>query len=576
LKGEEMAINYLYNLIDRIEESSRDNENLLKAIDMDSIDDLRKNDTYRKVLINVREELSRGGFTNLLSVWEKFKSFVSDDTTRNMFALEKSMQLTRVLSKHREDLIKCLKRLDSMMRAPGRSKRKEDLARIGITNYSVRRSNKHANFMGETLKVEELPTVRSNGTVTSRSEPFKEPYWTITFDVYVENMHIVHINHEDSVDQEPFNFMLPWGITYTVEFKFNTYYDSDGRMRSNEITNALLDNLEHIEEWSKDPIKLGTNILKMTGPKVIATQNIPHLEEYPEFPSNHPYLSRSSGQVCVGDFSDDIAEAVQVIDMVSIATTMKQWLSVYDPRGTNPQVDIRYFLFSGLPENAGQGVEVFESDQDALDRCWGMRDLNNNQISHCDSIECVFRPDGPNSQICSGYARSTRLARGQQGNVDGFSIALDEQIRSIRRTYPNVLAFLKLLDSDWVEPIESCLRSYDTRAHGPLAPLCVLQLLGTNVMDQHTTEFLKALLRDMDTDIGYLEDMGYLESLQECAFNESFSDSENVWHQSLDGNDDDAIGRLLGRVMRDLRIYFNHKLMEREITITRSESNEQT
>ena len=136
-----MAINYLYNLIDRIEESSRDNENLLKAIDMDSIDDLRKNDTYRKVLINVREELSRGGFTNLLSVWEKFKSFVSDDTTRNMFALEKSMQLTRVLSKHREDLIKCLKRLDSMMRAPGRSKRKEDLARIGPGKHEIGRAH---------------------------------------------------------------------------------------------------------------------------------------------------------------------------------------------------------------------------------------------------------------------------------------------------------------------------------------------------------------------------------------------------------------------------------------------------
>tara|TARA_Y100000034_G_scaffold126142_1_gene176928 strand:- start:5814 stop:7514 length:1701 start_codon:yes stop_codon:yes gene_type:complete len=566
LKGEEMAINYLYNLIDRIEESSKDNENILKAIDMDSIDDLRKNDTYRKVLINVREELSRGGFTNLLSVWEKFKSFVNDDTTRNMFALEKSMQLTRVLSKHREDLIKCLKRLDSMMRAPGRSRRKEDLARIGITNYSVRRSNKHANFMGETLEVEELPTVRSNGTVTSRSEPFKEPYWTITFDVYVENMHVVHINHEDSVDQEPFNLMLPWGITYTVEFKFNTPNDSDGRIRSNEITNALLDNLEHIEEWSKDPIKLGTNILRMTGPKVIATQSMPRLEEYPEFPSNHPYLSRSSGQVCVGDFSDDIAEAVQVIDMMSIATTMKQWLSVYDPRGTNPQVDIRHFLFSGLPENAGQGVAVFESDQDALDRCWGMRVLNNNQISHCDSIECVFRPDGPNSQICSGYASFTRVARGN--TVDGFSIELDEQIRVIRQTYPNVLAFLKLLDSDWVEPIESCLRSYNTRAHGPLASLCVLQSLGTNVMDQHTTEFLKALLRDINVD------MGYLESLQECAFTESFNDSENVWYQISNGDHDDAIDRLLGHVMRDLRIYFNHKSMEREII--RSENNEQT
>ncbi len=561
-----MAINYLYNLIDRIEESSKDNENILKAIDMDSIDDLRKNDTYRKVLINVREELSRGGFTNLLSVWEKFKSFVNDDTTRNMFALEKSMQLTRVLSKHREDLIKCLKRLDSMMRAPGRSRRKEDLARIGITNYSVRRSNKHANFMGETLEVEELPTVRSNGTVTSRSEPFKEPYWTITFDVYVENMHVVHINHEDSVDQEPFNLMLPWGITYTVEFKFNTPNDSDGRIRSNEITNALLDNLEHIEEWSKDPIKLGTNILRMTGPKVIATQSMPRLEEYPEFPSNHPYLSRSSGQVCVGDFSDDIAEAVQVIDMMSIATTMKQWLSVYDPRGTNPQVDIRHFLFSGLPENAGQGVAVFESDQDALDRCWGMRVLNNNQISHCDSIECVFRPDGPNSQICSGYASFTRVARGN--TVDGFSIELDEQIRVIRQTYPNVLAFLKLLDSDWVEPIESCLRSYNTRAHGPLASLCVLQSLGTNVMDQHTTEFLKALLRDINVD------MGYLESLQECAFTESFNDSENVWYQISNGDHDDAIDRLLGHVMRDLRIYFNHKSMEREII--RSENNEQT
>ena len=561
-----MAINYLYNLIDRIEESSKDNENILKAIDMDSIDDLRKNDTYRKVLINVREELSRGGFTNLLSVWEKFKSFVNDDTTRNMFALEKSMQLTRVLSKHREDLIKCLKRLDSMMRAPGRSRRKEDLARIGITNYSVRRSNKHANFMGETLEVEELPTVRFNGTVTSRSEPFKEPYWTITFDVYVENMHVVHINHEDSVDQEPFNLMLPWGITYTVEFKFNTPNDSDGRIRSNEITNALLDNLEHIEEWSKDPIKLGTNILRMTGPKVIATQSMPRLEEYPEFPSNHPYLSRSSGQVCVGDFSDDIAEAVQVIDMMSIATTMKQWLSVYDPRGTNPQVDIKHFLFSGLPENAGQGVAVFESDQDALDRCWGMRVLNNNQISHCDSIECVFRPDGPNSQICSGYASFTRVARGN--TVDGFSIALDEQIRVIRQTYPNVLAFLKLLDSDWVEPIESCLRSYNTRAHGPLASLCVLQSLGTNVMDQHTTEFLKALLRDINVD------MGYLESLQECAFTESFNDSENVWYQISDGDHDDAIDRLLGHVMRDLRIYFNHKSMEREII--RSENNEQT
>jgi hypothetical protein len=566
LKGEEMAINYLYNLIDRIEESSKDNENILKAIDMDSIDDLRKNDTYRKVLINVREELSRGGFTNLLSVWEKFKSFVNDDTTRNMFALEKSMQLTRVLSKHREDLIKCLKRLDSMMRAPGRSRRKEDLARIGITNYSVRRSNKHANFMGETLEVEELPTVRSNGTVTSRSEPFKEPYWTITFDVYVENMHVVHINHEDSVDQEPFNLMLPWGITYTVEFKFNTPYDSDGSFRSNEITNALLDNLEHIEEWSKDPIKLGTNILRMTGPKVIATQSMPRLEEYPEFPSNHPYLSRSSGQVCVGDFSDDIAEAVQVIDMMSIATTMKQWLSVYDPRGTNPQVDIKHFLFSGLPENAGQGVAVFESDQDALDRCWGMRVLNNNQISHCDSIECVFRPDGPNSQICSGYASFTRVARGN--TVDGFSIELDEQIRVIRQTYPNVLAFLKLLDSDWVEPIESCLRSYNTRAHGPLASLCVLQSLGTNVMDQHTTEFLKALLRDINVD------MGYLESLQECAFTESFNDSENVWYQISNGDHDDAIDRLLGHVMRDLRIYFNHKSMEREII--RSENNEQT
>jgi hypothetical protein len=566
LKGEEMAINYLYNLIDRIEESSKDNENILKAIDMDSIDDLRKNDTYRKVLINVREELSRGGFTNLLSVWEKFKSFVNDDTTRNMFALEKSMQLTRVLSKHREDLIKCLKRLDSMMRAPGRSRRKEDLARIGITNYSVRRSNKHANFMGETLEVEELPTVRSNGTVTSRAEPFKEPYWTITFDVYVENMHVVHINHEDSVDQEPFNLMLPWGITYTVEFKFNTPYDSDGSFRSNEITNALLDNLEHIEEWSKDPIKLGTNILRMTGPKVIATQSMPRLEEYPEFPSNHPYLSRSSGQVCVGDFSDDIAEAVQVIDMMSIATTMKQWLSVYDPRGTNPQVDIRHFLFSGLPENAGQGVAVFESDQDALDRCWGMRVLNNNQISHCDSIECVFRPDGPNSQICSGYASFTRVARGN--TVDGFSIELDEQIRVIRQTYPNVLAFLKLLDSDWVEPIESCLRSYNTRAHGPLASLCVLQSLGTNVMDQHTTEFLKALLRDINVD------MGYLESLQECAFTESFNDSENVWYQISNGDHDDAIDRLLGHVMRDLRIYFNHKSMEREII--RSENNEQT
>ena len=566
LKGEEMAINYLYNLIDRIEESSKDNENILKAIDMDSIDDLRKNDTYRKVLINVREELSRGGFTNLLSVWEKFKSFVNDDTTRNMFALEKSMQLTRVLSKHREDLIKCLKRLDSMMRAPGRSRRKEDLARIGITNYSVRRSNKHANFMGETLEVEELPTVRFNGTVTSRSEPFKEPYWTITFDVYVENMHVVHINHEDSVDQEPFNLMLPWGITYTVEFKFNTPNDSDGRIRSNEITNALLDNLEHIEEWSKDPIKLGTNILRMTGPKVIATQSMPRLEEYPEFPSNHPYLSRSSGQVCVGDFSDDIAEAVQVIDMMSIATTMKQWLSVYDPRGTNPQVDIKHFLFSGLPENAGQGVAVFESDQDALDRCWGMRVLNNNQISHCDSIECVFRPDGPNSQICSGYASFTRVARGN--TVDGFSIELDEQIRVIRQTYPNVLAFLKLLDSDWVEPIESCLRSYNTRAHGPLASLCVLQSLGTNVMDQHTTEFLKALLRDINVD------MGYLESLQECAFTESFNDSENVWYQISDGDHDDAIDRLLGHVMRDLRIYFNHKSMEREII--RSENNEQT
>ena len=565
-----MAINYLYNLIDRIEESSKDNENILKAIDMDSIDDLRKNDTYRKVLINVREELSRGGFTNLLSVWEKFKSFVNDDTTRNMFALEKSMQLTRVLSKHREDLIKCLKRLDSMMRAPGRSRRKEDLARIGITNYSVRRSNKHANFMGETLEVEELPTVRSNGTVTSRSEPFKEPYWTITFDVYVENMHVVHINHEDSVDQEPFNLMLPWGITYTVEFKFNTPNDSDGRIRSNEITNALLDNLEHIEEWSKDPIKLGTNILRMTGPKVIATQSMPRLEEYPEFPSNHPYLSRSSGQVCVGDFSDDIAEAVQVIDMMSIATTMKQWLSVYDPRGTNPQVDIRHFLFSGLPENAGQGVAVFESDQDALDRCWGMRVLNNNQISHCDSIECVFRPDGPNSQICSGYASFTRVAGGN--TVDGFSIALDEQIRVIRQTYPNVLAFLKLLDSDWVEPIESCLRSYNTRAHGPLASLCVLQSLGTNVMDQHTTEFLKALLRDINVD------MGYLESLQECAFTESFNDSENVWYQISNGDHDDAIDRLLGHVMRDLRIYFNHKSMEREINgrIVRSENNEQT
>ena len=561
-----MAINYLYNLIDRIEESSKDNENILKAIDMDSIDDLRKNDTYRKVLINVREELSRGGFTNLLSVWEKFKSFVNDDTTRNMFALEKSMQLTRVLSKHREDLIKCLKRLDSMMRAPGRSRRKEDLARIGITNYSVRRSNKHANFMGETLEVEELPTVRFNGTVTSRSEPFKEPYWTITFDVYVENMHVVHINHEDSVDQEPFNLMLPWGITYTVEFKFNTPNDSDGRIRSNEITNALLDNLEHIEEWSKDPIKLGTNILRMTGPKVIATQSMPRLEEYPEFPSNHPYLSRSSGQVCVGDFSDDIAEAVQVIDMMSIATTMKQWLSVYDPRGTNPQVDIRHFLFSGLPENAGQGVAVFESDQDALDRCWGMRVLNNNQISHCDSIECVFRPDGPNSQICSGYASFTRVARGN--TVDGFSIELDEQIRVIRQTYPNVLAFLKLLDSDWVEPIESCLRSYNTRAHGPLASLCVLQSLGTNVMDQHTTEFLKALLRDINVD------MGYLESLQECAFTESFNDSENVWYQISNGDHDDAIDRLLGHVMRDLRIYFNHKSMEREII--RSENNEQT
>lgn len=345
-----MRKNYLTDFIYYFNSTMTNYNNLEHTMGFQSMEEFHESEIYNEKLTKLRNMVYNSRITQF-SVFENIiKECSKDHQLIAMMSYDRILRVKEMMKTHSEDLIKLMKNLDKKFKDATMI---ENLKNIGVI-YNVKRSNAHA-MNGEWLG------------------SHREPLWRVTMIINVDHINIINRTNQTS-------FKLPFETALKVDIHYQNFNFLNKILSNSKIIDKVLNNDFDFLEMLMDTDE--TN-LPFTSRYQIAEDSI--------F-SHHPFMSTRNSDPCLEGFADQVANGLRNLDFLGVGTSLQAWLTTYYQEETNPHHRPESFLYNGIPEDAGTGIDDFHPSENAYNICWERRSSS----AGCDHLNCALRSRCPN------------------------------------------------------------------------------------------------------------------------------------------------------------------------------------
>ena len=380
-----MAINYLTNFINKLDETYQQSEGFNKALVQGESKDFFETKAYVQKLIEIRTKLRKKRVMKFGDLIDMITDIVKDENVSRLYGIEKAINFVDEFEEAKPLIVSLMKKIDKDLRACRKS---EIFEKLGI-KLKVARSNRYTkNFKFKDLFAKESDAKRE-GPDRDYSECWGDrfPYWTLTLTMHIPNIRIISSVNSD----KQYDFEIPYGCDFT--FKISLMPEKIDSFIITEVGNMQkhIDNVEACMKTLFVENRERTDTAMINMPSLRMTD----LDDFRKFRGLvHPYMSRPSVHAsntsnrCYGDMQGDIDDALSSIDIERLGVLLFTWLSNYTIGYTTPLNDINNFMMGGIKEEWGKGVSNYPFPQHYQEICWN--EVMGN-VKLCDAAKCLAR-----------------------------------------------------------------------------------------------------------------------------------------------------------------------------------------